>query len=855
MERLRNWDHWVYLRALLTVRENPYLLLMSRREERSSFLPVRVGAWLLLLCAVMLGGLALGLWQSERLRMLPVPLSPGDVAAALLISAELYSIWYATSKRRYSLRAAEQDNAADHYRLAPVDWVESAGLRNTYPMLVAAAMMVLAFPLHLLCVRLGGWDDWWHLVLGHLAILFVAVAAVDRPLETGQQKSQPGEEIDTSAVRKKRRAAWGVAMAMNGLIQLFMHIGRGSAMGGIIIWVLLFPYLLPQALVEPREFYRLQMPIAVPLLLILVPSIVLWAKRMGRAIDGRPVTLRVPPWSLAGLGTIFGLLITAGFCWPWIADGWLAKVLPPVEAGPEWLTGAAAMRTTAPPADPARATDGLFVAMLAVWTVALGGMHFLRNGAVTWGILPSHRSIVEPLQGRRAWLMEIGWTLEAGLSVYVPLSAFYIACWLGGLDPRLTPHIAIGALMATIPTLMGAWVIGRGHRWLYQRGWIRAYGLVWFGIMVIFVMGFFAPPPLGPGLLGIIPFGAGFAAAPGVVALAGPLAGRFVLPSPAMVLVVQSIIAIAGTVAQVRLWQLHPGRKRVDREEKVPEPTHELIEKGARRESIVRNPVALRIMRGKRVGEDPINMFVAFAAGSLLMYLLWFLCDVLWTTGASRGSIISMIAEWPWVLATFPLGGAVIISWISAGANTSTPLKMERATGAFTHTCMTPLRPRDLLLGYMLPPLWGTAGRLTGTLICIPLFFVGTNPGLVAMVLGIVAAASLLIFFLILMTGLLGGLPGPKRFGRESMWDGLVWALPTIGLWLPLALSLPLIGMTFDSSSPGSAPLFLAVLAMGYVALIYWAFWSVRSRFERLMTEAVPQGPETELLAEISSAR
>ena len=97
MPLARASDNWTYLRSLLTVRDNPYLLLMARREQRARSLLLRLTLWLLLLAAVTLGGLALGRWFESPLRRVSVGLGPGELAAALLITVEFYTCLLYTS--------------------------------------------------------------------------------------------------------------------------------------------------------------------------------------------------------------------------------------------------------------------------------------------------------------------------------------------------------------------------------------------------------------------------------------------------------------------------------------------------------------------------------------------------------------------------------------------------------------------------------------------------------------------------------------------------------------------------------------------------------------------------------------
>lgn len=847
MPLARASDNWTYLRSLLTVRDNPYLLLMARREQRARSLLPRLTLWLLLLAAVTLGGLALGRWFESPLRRVSVGLGPGELAAALLITVEFYTVWSATARRRYSLRLAEQENAAEHYRLVPLTWIERAGLRNTYPMLVGLAMMALAVPLHLICAVAGGWDDWWHLIVSHGFMLLPCFIAVDRPPRSSTRRSRLAEEVDTSSIRKRRKA--GVAIAVsNLLVQALSHVGRSSLAQSLVLYIILAPYLLPQALSGPRGFYRFHLPIAVPVLLALVPAVVVWVMRMGRLVDDRPATIRIAPWSLAGLGTVYGLVVLIGFCWHWVADGSIAALLAS-HSGPMPSTAMVAH----PVADPSRAAEGLFVALLAAWCVVIAGPHLLRSGAVTWGPLPSHHSLREPLSGRRAWLMEWGWTLEAGLSVYVPLLAFLIACWLGGIPPRVPSPVILWASLVCMTALMGAWVVGRCHRWLHARGWRRGHRLLWVGLVLLVPLGLYAPPPLGPLCLSAMPVIAGLSLVPGLGGLIGPVTGRLILPTPEQAAILQLLLAVVGTLILIRLWRLHPANRSLPAPTRQPRDTAVLFSKGRALERITPNPVALRILRGRNSTENPYTMAIGFGVFSVLCYLVWGACRGMQVTGASTGLIVGMLSDSPWMLGSLPMAMAMVISVFAAGISTSSPLRMERATGALTHTCMTPLRPKQLMAGYLIPSAMGTLGRLTGAGIALPLLFVGTDAGLIARILGLVLAVFGFLYSLIAITGLLSGLPGARAYGREGFWDELAWSLPVMALWLPLAPLIVMAALILGPSGPAALTTVTAGVLLVYLVLLYWGVWSARSRFRLLMTQFVPQGPDTQLLSDLNS--
>ena len=81
----------------------------------------------------------------------------------------------------------------------------------------------------------------------------------------------------------------------------------------------------------------------------------------------------------------------------------------------------------------------------------------------------------------------------------------------------------------------------------------------------------------------------------------------------------------------------------------------------------------------------------------------------------------------------------------------------------------------------------------------------------------------------------------------------LAWSLPVMALWLPLAPLIVMAALILGPSGPAALTTVTAGVLLVYLVLLYWGVWSARSRFRLLMTQFVPQGPDTQLLSDLNS--
>lgn len=837
MRRLVSNPTVVFLRSLFTLRENPFMYLMLRREQRAPHQLARAAVTL-----AAFGGLTtLGLWLATRwadvLAAQSASLAPGAAAQALLSTVEFYWLMAVTSKRRYGIRAAELSQAGEQYRLIPLSGPELAGMRNSYALLYGLGCMSLLLPFHVMCAWGGGAPGLWYTIAVHLFLAFACIGVFER---VGREGRVP-QEVDRAALERRRRVGSSIAV-VNLVSQFLIHGSRMRGALGLYLWVALYPYLVPGWLSQPRPFYRFVLPAAVPALLAALPYLSLMSRRVARSNNGRPETIRVAPWSLAGPGTVFGLVCVLGFSWPYVETGAVAS----------WVLGA-------PAPDPALAAAATWVALLTLWGVLIGGPHALFISAVTWGPLPSHHSFVERPRGRRGLLWETAWAAEAAGSVYVPTLAFLIAALIGGLS--LGPGLAeVGAALAVCAaSLAGGCVINRVARHFAHQGSRRTVRVLWGLWTVACLLGVFAPAPFGRILASLYPPLAALSGAPGLIQWITRRIGLAAVdfPTPAVACLVQ--LCVAGAGLSLLGWLLRGAD--VTAAPKASPPVRDTATIYAQRpvhERYVTNPIAVRLLRSRNQPNVPAPMFILCASVSILAWAFWLSC--VWlsrTTGAPSGSFVAAMADMPWAVAQIPLGIALILN-LAAGASTYAALISERATGALAVTCLTPLSSRELLRGYLLAPVVGTIARISGAAIALPLIFIGTSAPLVLKIAGGVAVFATYAFLLSLFGGLLGGLPPAKAYGRTGFLSQFVWGLPVTLGWLLFAGGFVVLldcGISASHGVPLSQrPWLWAALVLAPL-LIWWNASQAKGRLMTLRQDMIAQAPEPELAALIAAGK
>jgi len=813
------------------------MYLMLRREQRAPHQLPRTVVTLAAFGVLTAVGLWLGSRWADVLAVQSVPFSPGAAAQALFSTVEFYWLMAVTSKRRYGIKAAELSQAGEQYRLIPLSGPELAGMRNTYPLLYGLGSMSLLLPFHVMCAWGGGAPGLWYTVAVHLFLAFACIGVFER---AGRDERVP-TEVDRAALDRRRRVGSSVAVA-NLVSQLLIHGRRMGGVAGLYMWVAFYPYLLPGWLSEPRPFYRLVLPAAVPALLAALPYLSLIARRVARANNGRPETLRVAPWSFAGPGTVLGLTCVLGFLWPQIETGAIAP----------WILGA-------PAPDPALAAAATCVLLLTVWGAAIAGPHALFISAVTWGPLPSHHSFVERPRGRRGLLWEVAWAAEAAGSVYVPILAFLVAVLIGGLSVGSGLAAEGAALAVCAASLAGGWVINRVARHFADHGYRRIVRTFWVLWTVACVLGMFAPAPFGRILASLYPPLAALSGAPGLVSWATRHIGFATVdyPTPAVACLVQLCIAAAGLAFLG--WALRGADVTAAKQASRPvRDTGAIYAQRPLHERYVRNPVAVRLLRTRNQPNVPAPMFVLCASVSLLAWIAWLSCVWLQRTmGAPSGSLVAAMAEMPWMLALIPVGIALILN-LAAGASTYAALIAERATGALAVTCLTPLSGREMLRGYLLAPIVGTVARMSGAAVALPLVFIGTSTPLVLKIAAGVALFATYAFLLSLFGGLIGGLPQAKAYGRTGFLSQFVWGLPVTLGWLLFAggfVVLLDIGISAGHGAPiAQRPWIWAALVLAPV-LVWWNASQAKGRLVTLRQDMIAQAPEPELAAMIAAGK
>lgn len=837
---LANAPTLCFLRGLATVRDNPFVLLMLRRDARSKALPLWIGLWLVALSAVAVAGLEVATRFRAPLSRAPLPGFAANFPAMLLTTVEFLTIVRAAASRRYGLRAAEMQQCAEHYRLLPLPPAQAAGMRNTYPLATALVMMTLALPLHVVCALAGG-EGLFLLPLTHLFILVCSLGVFESPSPERPQPTRGEMTPERMKALQRRRSIVGWVV----FAQVFSNlVGRGmtTALGGkLLLWIVFLPFMLPRALLTPIPFFNWHLPVAVPLAAALVPHLTLLARRSGRALSGRAETLRVPPWSLAGLGTVFGLFVLLGYVWRFIVRGDAA-----------WALGA-----TGP--DPRLAADGAFVLLLVAWGTLLAGFGFLRGGPITWGPLASPHEVTEPLRGRSATVRELAWLAEAALSVYVPVLAFTLA-WLVARDVPvpLTPA-AHWALATAMSALAASWALGRLAMRLHQSGKQKLLGFGWLGLILGANAAMFLPPPFGRCILGLFPPSALLGAIPGLGgrierATAGVLPAD--LPEPALAVPMLISIAALITVANIRGWAAHPGLARPE----PARPARPAVELYARRnfaERVTSNPVAIRLLRGRRVSLQPAAAGTAFALASLSAYAVWVWAILAAMRGAPRGSVAGYLAESPALLGGLVFGTSLLVAVIQAGSAPRQSLRAERAVGALAMTCLTPLSTRQIHSGYVIQPLAAAGLGVAAGALAAPLLFVGVPVRPMAGWLLFAVLWAAFLVWVMVMSGILDGLPRPPWQPVSSLLRRVLSQV-AVAATVILGFTLPIVFIGFCADRGPAAVVAHPVFWVGLAALLAGGVYThVESvlRMELMRSTAIPDKPEPELLEQVAPLR
>jgi hypothetical protein len=825
-----NTDTIAFLRALATVRDNPFLWVSLRRDLRRHRPAVALAAWIGALAVVTACALALGRSPEQFPMVRALHFPPGRFAVAVLLTMEYFLLRGVVRGRRFDLGEAARSQAVDQHRLIPLPPVTYAGMQNTYPLAVGMVLTLCALPLHALALA-GGGGRIGEVVFGHLVLLAGCVAPVERwarprrrvPLAVQGVTSGDWAQVGAAGLVVLAGAHIAIDLAMPALQSLATRDPSLLLAGPARI--LLLPHTIASVALHPAEFWGLRLPPWAPLMLWWMPSVALRARLYGRWDDRTRATARIYPWSVGGVCTAFALTVLCGYLWPCARPGALAPLLG--GAGP----------------DSSRAFEAMLGLTLAAWVALVAGPDLDYDRRMWWGLSRPPARPPEPdapAPGRRR---EITWALEAAGTIYVPCLALLPVLLVGGISASglaaVGPALGVGASVLLARSCLGRarQVVGDGvtGKWA-----IAAWLLMGF---LISAVGVFAPAPFGRWFLAVTPLGAATSLVPGIGAVLGSGAPHPFFqdpPSPAQAAGLQVALACVALAVV-----LHPRSTRAPqeapRQAQPALPTVQLFRRDAYLRWITTNPVAVRILRSRKHAPRVWPAFLLTAGLSLAAWFVWGTCLLCVALGANPESVIGMGARYPWPLVLVGAMLTWLIGMVQPAATVGCELSAERATGAYTLTCLTPLGTSSLFRGYVAGSLLRGLAIVVGSLPSVPLLFVGTYQGVVWVILGVAVASMVYISALAHSFALLYALPRPETVGlsapreRRRWWGvGLVPAFALVG-----AIALAWVG------SSAGATLWYAVgaLALAIPAYAYRLAWL---RFRWMRENAIPDRPEVQ---------
>lgn len=809
-----------FLEGLGTVRDNPYLVLLARRHARER----RHLRWS---CAFV-GVLGLAAWSAAAL--LAGRADAGRWVAAILATVEFHLIFAIARETVFSARLDLGPGASVDVALAPIGAAREGGMRRTYALLVATGLALISLPVHVGAALVVGGDPvrWlWCQVVCILAAVLPGVAAVTE----ASGRDSPWAVLRLDGKRDSRLGPGLLPLALSVLIA----IGPASASPSSMARSLLFPDRLVDWL-STSHLWRWSLPAGLLLVCALPYAVSLRERTWRRYADGRAETIRVWPWSFGLTSTVPGLTLLLGYLWPAIASGVPARYLG------------------LPATDVSRSAEGTLTAMFAGWCLAVGLLG--RAGhAVSYGLLRSPREHVDPLPRGRAWLHELGWMVEAGLSVHVPLMAFALAWTIGGDVPW--PSLAATARLAGCAAAIcaGAWGLTRAFWWLREwRGLGHALALHPV-LLSVAVVGVALTPPVSHVLLGLHPLTATLWLTPGLGAgTAGPLGSTpGVQPDSTWLLAGQLACASAGVALGAAAWSARRGRRERRPCARVEAtPTSERFARVSLMERLSGNPIAVRHTRGRWVQSLEVTQ-----ASCIVLALV---IDAVWA-GLLGWSWLSPLAPWAvQELSLHPAPIALLASpFLFLGPllccmGPGNALLVDLTSGTLGATCLTPMSDAEILGGYVDRSRYAAQVMLPGAAMIVPLCFVGASTVLVAMSFGSALLLAVPYWRLGARLSLLEALRHappleshagdgrrPCDIGARVMAGLLIWLVPVGLVAQPIALFVSH-GPWANGLGQGCIAATLALLP----ALLFadrWAKARLMAHFGLLRQEGLPLAP------------
>jgi len=689
-------DTWLYVRSLLTFRENPFFLRAVRRELRNKKL-VR-NQTIALVCLMLLCVTALMLGSLFGPTLARVGLPQGTLLAIILTGAHVWFIIIAVSFRsRDSIDLESRMETLDLLRATPLTRIQIMGMKGTYPLVFGVVMALLLLPLYGLTVAMGG------LRAAEVCVVFLVLALTCvRPSGSSgawyTAKLQPTDERKKRARQKSATIVIWIQVFCQGWARLAPKGYLGSPLTATLMPVAWVAWVSRAGLVD-RPFYGIHLPFIIVLPIALAFGWTSLAVSSYRRVvsDGYRLSIRHnPAWHL--WAAVVSIAVV-GYLWGFIT-------------GPHGL----AVLAGGSPGNADASIAAVFIVLAAVWAVPVG-LSLLFTGGTEAGLLPCGKPLAESRdEALRDELVGVTGTLSV---LVLPSLAMTAICLLGWHFPAAPwCGVLVDTLVTGAAFLLYCFGIGRTLAMFAVRNEKRKF-LIGSSALLLLIGSAAALFPLTRVPLWVFalnPFSGFVTLSPQVSEwiTSGP-AVTPVLPLWAACVVPQALLGVvmAGIALRIALAKARPREVARPDEAGPTRPTQELFKLGYRPYPYIANPVALRYLRSKYTQSA---MQAAITVPSVLVLsavLVVVLAPdalaaplmrgglIVWASPAAAGAgiasyVVGMLILWVW-------------SCIAGFATAARMFPFERDRGTVAQLFLTPLSNRTIALGFQVPGRYATA--------------------------------------------------------------------------------------------------------------------------------------------------
>jgi len=697
-------DTLVYMRSLFTVRDNPFFSRALRRDLRSTTLVRNHAIVLVFLAAAAVGALALA--AAIRRPMSIVGLSPGYVLAMAVTGLHGWIIISAVSYRaRDSIDLENRMETLDLLRLTRLSRLQIMGMKATYPMLFGVAMVLPALPLYALVVWTGG------LSLAEMAMVWAIYMATSvRP--SGSSGAWYTAQLQPMDERKKKARQKGAAWVIYAQIlaqswgRLLPRMAKGHAITAALLpvsWVI----VAAQASWRWRPFFGFEFPIWIAALLVIPAA---WASAACAAHDrvaaeeGSRRLRTNPAWFIWTVGAV---VVIAGFVWP---HGITTGAFAPAVGGKAGDVDASLV--------------ALFAMLVWLWSVPVS-FSLLFAGATETGVLPAGGPV--STDASTVTRVELLGAVGAVSVLAYPLVAQSLIWLLGWRLPAHAwwPSVG-GAVWVAAVSLVYTYGLGRlsavygaDEVWLGDKAPTRKRSTAFLAALGLFAVtgaGLFPSTGVPEWAFAVNPLSAyvGFSQHFRDWVVHSPWTTK-VLPDWRMCAAVQLALGLLGT-ALAAVWaraKVSSRRLRTVEELPPPPPTYKLFLEGYGGQRWLKGALAVRLMRSRAVRSSAAAMYVVPALiGTSGLALALFAPDGLGSAMVdmglvARGATPARVA----FMGAFVISMGIVTGYVSllAFAGMATRFKAECDQGTLGQLLLTPLRHREIALGYQTTSLYYAA--------------------------------------------------------------------------------------------------------------------------------------------------